>query len=72
MENSIEILLDKAVEKLVREDVSAIMLNNTGEDSYLEYIFEFGFKGYFNYTDAELEEELLERFGNKYKIIHDL
>jgi hypothetical protein len=48
------------------------MSNNTEEDSYLEYIFEFGFKGYFHFTDAELEEELKERFGNKYKIIYDL
>jgi hypothetical protein len=72
MENSIEISIDKAVEKLVKDDISAIMSNNTGEDSYLEYIFEFGFKGYFHFTDAELEEELKERFGNKYKIIYDL
>ena len=72
MENSIEISIDKAVEKLVKDDISAIMLNNTEEDSYIEYIFEFGFKGYFHFTDAELEEELKERFGNKYKIIYDL
>lgn len=48
------------------------MSNNTEEDSYIEYILEFGFKGYFHFTDAELEKELLEKFGNKYKIIHDL
>ena len=72
MENSIEISIDKAVEKLVKDDISAIMSNNTEEDSYIEYILEFGFKGYFHFTDAELEKELLEKFSNKYKIIHDL
>jgi len=69
MENSIEISIDKAVEKLVKDDVNSWIYKET---SYLEYILEFGFKGYFHFTDAELEEELLERFGNKYKIIYDL
>lgn len=71
MENSIEISVDKAVEKLVEDEINSWSLNYK-ETPYLEYLLEFGFKGYFNYTDTELEEELLERFGNKYKIIYDL
>jgi len=71
MENYIKCTVEEAVEKLVTDDVNSWSLNYK-ETSYLEYLLEFGFKGYYNYTDEELEEELKERFGNKYKILHDL
>jgi len=69
MENYIKCTVEEAVEKLVTDDVNSW---NYKETSYLEYLLEFGFKGYYNFTDTELEEELKERFGNKYKIIYDL
>jgi hypothetical protein len=69
MENYIKCTVEEAVEKLVTDDVNSW---NYKETSYLEYLLEFGFKGYYNFTDEELEEELEEKFGNKYKIIHDL
>lgn len=72
MENNIEIYLDKAIEKLIKDDINTIILNGFEDTLYLDSILEFGFKSYINYTDKELEEELLEKFGNKYKIIHDL
>jgi hypothetical protein len=71
MENYIKCTVEEAVEKLVTDEINSWSVNYK-ETSYLEYLLEFGFKGYYNYTDAELEEELLERFGNKYKIIYDL
>ena len=72
MENYIKIYTNNAIEKLVRDDVNTIISNNFEDTIYLESILEIGFKGYINFTDKELEEELEERFGNKYKIIYDL
>ena len=72
MENYIKIYTNNAIEKLVRDDVNTIISNNFEDTIYIESILEIGFKGYINYTDKELEEELEERFGNKYKIIYDL
>jgi hypothetical protein len=69
MENYIKCTVEEAVEKLVTDDINSW---NYKEISPLECLLEFGFKGYYNFTDEELEEELKERFGNKYKIIHDL
>jgi hypothetical protein len=71
MENYIKCTVEEAVEKLVTDEINNWSVNYK-ETSYLEYLLEFGFKGYYNYTDEELEEELKERFGNKYKIIYDL
>jgi hypothetical protein len=71
MENYIKCTVEEAVEKLVTDDVNSWSWNYK-ETFYLEYLLEFGFKGYYNFTDTELEEELKERFGNKYKIIYDL
>jgi len=72
MENYIKIYTNNAIEKLVRDDVNTIISNNFEDTIYIESILEIGFKGYINYTDKELEEELEEKFGNKYKIIYDL
>ena len=72
MENYIKIYTNDAIEKLVRDEVNTIISNNFENTIYLESILEIGFKGYINYTNKELEEELEEKFGNKYKIIYDL
>jgi hypothetical protein len=72
MENYIKIYTNDAIEKLVRDEINTIISNNFEDTIYLESILEIGFKGYINYTDKELEEELEEKFGNKYKIIYDL
>ena len=72
MENYIKIYTNNAIEKLVRDDVNTIISNNFEDTIYIESILEIGFKGYINFTDKELEEELEEKFGNKYKIIYDL
>ena len=72
MENYIKIYTNDAIEKLVKDEINTIISNNFEDTIYLESILEIGFKGYINYTDKELEEELEEKFGNKYKIIYDL
>ena len=72
MENYIKIYTNDAIEKLVRDEINTIISNTFEDTIYLESILEIGFKGYINYTDKELEEELEEKFGNKYKIIYDL
>lgn len=71
MENFIKYTVEEAVQKLIVDEINSWSVNYK-ETSYLEYLLEFGFKGYYNFTDEELEEELKEKFGNKYKIIHDL
>lgn len=51
---------DEMVDYLIDGDYNYIMECANGPellDSYLK----FGFKGYFNYTDAELEAEIKER-----------
>ena len=54
---------EKAIQDLVDNDLDTIMrdANECGDLSVLAYILETGFKGYNNYTDNALLQELRER-----------
>jgi hypothetical protein len=50
---------DKAIKELIEDDINSIVEN--GYTDTLEFILDRGFKGYTNFTDEELEQELQER-----------
>ena len=54
---------EKAIQELVDNDIDSIMrdANECGDLSVLAFILEEGFKGYTNYTDEKLMQELTER-----------
>ena len=54
---------DNAIETLVNDDINSFMhmREECGDESVLAQILYSGFKGYQNYTDEELETELVER-----------
>ena len=54
---------EKAIQDLVDNDIDTIIrdYNEMNDLSVLAYISETGFKGYINYTDEQLMQELLER-----------
>jgi hypothetical protein len=54
---------DNAIETLVSDDINSFMhmREECGDESVLAQILYSGFKGYQNYTDEELETELVER-----------
>jgi len=61
-----------AINKLVDNDINTIIASNLeGDDSYVASIFEYGMKGYANFTDEELQIELYEIFGKRYEVIAD-
>ena len=54
---------EKAIQELVDNDIDSIMrdANECGDLSVLAFILEEGFKGYNNYTNNALLQELRER-----------
>ncbi len=50
---------EKAIDTLINDDIDSIM--NSHYIDTLNYILESGFKGYRNFSDDELMNELLER-----------
>jgi hypothetical protein len=61
------------IDKLVDNDINTIIQEHErGDDSYVASIFEYGMKGYANFTDEELVSEYLEIFGEKVEIEYDL
>jgi hypothetical protein len=52
-----------AIQELVDNDINSIMrdYNEMNDLSVLAYILDSGFKGYRNYTDEQLMNELMER-----------
>ena len=54
---------EKAIQDLVDNDIDTIIrdYNEMNDLSVLAYILETGFKGYENYTDEQLMQELMER-----------
>ena len=52
---------DEKIDLLVKQDFDYIMANNDSSQEMLYSILEYGFKGYFDMTDAELDAEILER-----------
>lgn len=52
---------EKAIQELVDNDFSDIFNLGQSEGDMLESMLRYGFKGYDNYTDVELYNELVER-----------
>ena len=54
---------DNAIETLVNDDINSFMhmREECGDESVLAQMLYSGFKGYQEYTDEELETELVER-----------
>ena len=54
---------EKAIQDLVDNDIDTIIrdYNEMNDLSVLAYILETGFKGYQNYNDGQLMQELMER-----------
>ena len=54
---------EKAIQELVDNDIDSIIrdYNEMGDASVIAFILEEGFKGYANYTDEKLMQELTER-----------
>lgn len=50
---------EKAIECLINDDIDSFI--NGGYTDSIWYILAEGFKGYNNFTDVELESELVER-----------
>ena len=60
------------IDKLVDNDINTIISEHErGDDSYVASIFEYGMKGYANFTDEELVIEYCEIFGEVVKIISE-
>jgi hypothetical protein len=56
---------DEKIDLLVKQDFDYIMTNNDSSQEMLYSILEYGFKGYFDLTDSELDAEIMERVGIK-------
>ena len=54
---------EKAIQELVDDDIDTIIksYNEMDDCSTIAFILESGFKGYRNYTDEQLMNELIER-----------
>ena len=54
---------DNAIDTLVNDDLNSFMhmREECGDESVLAQMLYSGFKGYQNYTDEALEQELVER-----------
>jgi hypothetical protein len=61
------------IDKLVQNDIDTIIQSNAeGDDSYVASIFEYGMKGYANFTNEELVIEHKEIFNEDVVIEYDL
>lgn len=52
---------DEKIDLLVQQDFDYIMSENLSSGELLESILLYGFKGYFDWTDADLNAEIAER-----------
>ena len=52
---------EEKIDLLVKQDFDYIMANNDSSQEMLYSILEYGFKGYFDLTDVELDAEIMER-----------
>jgi len=65
-----EITTSDAIDKLIDNEIDTIIQSNLlGDNSYVYSIFESGFKGYIKFTKEQLENELYQQFGQKFKIV---
>lgn len=61
------------IDKLVDNDINTIISEHErGDNSYVSSIFEYGMKGYVNFTDEELVIEYKEIFDEVIEIEYDL
>jgi hypothetical protein len=61
------------IDRLVDNDINTIIReHNVGDNSYVAHIFEYGMKGYANFTDEELVIEYKEIFDEDVVIEYDL
>ena len=71
MEDIIEINRENAISKLIDDEIDNIKTGlYDGDNSYINDIFNEGFKGYQNFTNEELKIECNERFSEIYEIIN--
>jgi hypothetical protein len=56
---------DEKIDLLVQQDFDYIMADNPSSQEMLYTILHYGFKGYFDWTDFELDAEIMERVGIK-------
>ena len=64
-----ELTRQEIIDKLVDNDIDTIIQSNAiGDNSYVASIFEYGMKGYANFSDEELIIEYCEIFGEVIKI----
>lgn len=63
---------EKAINKLIADDIDSVMTGHQdGDNSYLASLLLYGHKGYDDYTNDELSDELSERFDfNEFKVIN--
>lgn len=52
---------EEKIDLLVEQDFNYIMANNDSSQEMLYSILEYGFKGYYDLTDVELDAEIMER-----------
>ena len=62
----------EAINKLVDDDIDSIITGHQdGDDSYLTDLLKYSHKGYADYTNDELADELAERFDfDEFKVIN--
>jgi predicted RNA-binding Zn-ribbon protein involved in translation (DUF1610 family) len=57
------------IDRLIGNDINTIIdQNERGDNSYVADIFEYGMKGYANFTDEELITEHIEIFNERVEI----
>ena len=65
-----KITTSDAIDKLIDNEIDTIIESNLlGDNSYVYSIFANGFKGYVKFTKEQLEDELYQQFGQKFKIV---
>lgn len=62
----------EAINKLVNDDIDSVITGHQdGDNSYLVSLFLYGLKGYDDFTNDELANELSERFDfDEFKVIN--
>lgn len=70
---NMELTRREIIDKLVDNDINTIISEHErGDDSYVASIFEYGMKGYANFSNEELIIEYCEIFGEVIKIKEEL
>ena len=71
MDDIVKLSRETIISKLIDDEIDNIITGHQdGDNSYINDIFNDGFKGYQNFTNLELEIECNERFSDIHKIIN--